>query len=343
MNQLTVLKKILCAVTLSSVCNFALSQDYNEYIHSKEGRELVTRHNLVTACVLNYGASTGNREVTKVCECQVDLLERRYDNKQIKNYRKKYGENALPHLIKDDTLLQQQIRDCSKNSNVALYNNPAYRQSFVTKCIENIKTSSGKPVNDSLAGLFCNCAADIMEQRKITIEKMGELSDPSSLLYNEIAYKCGSPFLAASDVAKDWKASNSNDIVGPPVDSVPVVSIMGIHKIKIQIGSEIRVWMIDSGASDLLVSDAFAQTLKAKGFLSEAGFIGEGRYSLADNSIILCRRYKIDSIKVGNMIVNNVILASSKDAEVFLAGKSLLNKFSQWSIDNKNNFLILKR
>lgn len=343
MMQLTVLRKILYLLALLLINNLVLAQDYNEYIHSKEGKELVTRHNLITSCVLNYGAPAGNPAVTKICECQVDLLEGRYRDKQVKDYRKKYGINALSHLMEEDSLLQKQIQDCSKNLNLGLHSIPAYRQSFVTKCIQSIKMSSDKPVNDTLAERFCNCAADIMEQRKIRIENMEDLSNPSSLLYNEIAYKCGSPFLEKSDMAKDWKASNYNDIVGPSIDSVPVISIMGIHKIKIRIGNEVRVWMIDSGASDLLISEEFGKTLKAKGLLSEANFIGEGRYSLADNRIVTCKRYKIDSIQIGHMVVNNIILATSKNAVEFLAGKSLLNKFSQWSIDNQNSFLILKR
>ena len=108
-------------------------------------------------------------------------------------------------------------------------------------------------------------------------------------------------------------------------------------------GGTSRVWMIDSGASDLLISDEYAAELKNKGFISDAMFIGEGRYSLADESVISCKRYKIDNVKIGKLTVNNLILAVSKQGKTFLVGKSLLNKFSAWSLDNKNNLLILKK
>jgi hypothetical protein len=244
----------------------------------------------------------------------------------------------------EDTLLQRQMKECANgNYNVLLLTIPAYRQSFVSKCMDNLKANSDKQLNDTLAALFCNCAADILEQRKITLEKFDDLSNPSSLLYNEVAYRCGSPYLDVSDFAKDWKASNANDISGPSIDSVQVISVMGIHKTKIRIGGELRVWMIDSGASDLLVSDEFAKLLKAKGVLSEFNFIGEGRYSLADDRIISCKRYKIDGVQIGHLTVNNVVLSVSKDAKEFLLGKSVLNKFTEWSIDNKNNLLILRK
>jgi hypothetical protein len=343
MNPFAVGKGTLLVLLFLSIAGGSAAQDDNEYIHTKDGKSLETRHKLIIACVRSYGAPAGNAVVKQICECQVNLLDRRYTMKEIKEYQKKYKVDGFVRLMEQDTALQRQTKECSEGSKVLVYNIPAYRQSFVSKCMENIRASTDKPVNDTLASMFCNCAADIMEQRKMTLDRMDDLSNPSSQLYNEIAFKCGSPFLEPSDFAKDWRASNAKDILGPAVDSVPVISVMGIHKIKIKIGNEVRVWMIDSGASDLLISDEYAKKLKARGLLSEINYIGEGRYSLADNRVISCKRYKIDGIHIGNMVVNNVILSISKDAAEFLAGKSLLNKFSEWSIDNKDNYLILKK
>ena len=176
------------------------------------------------------------------------------------------------------------------------------------------------------------------------LEKLDDLADPNSFLYNEVAYKCGSPYLEASDFARDWKPEFNKDINGPgDVDSVRVISVMGMHKVKITIGKETRVWLLDSGASDLLISDEFLKLLKQQGIVGEMNFAGEGRYRLADNSIITCRRYKINNVLIGRFRVDNVIIASSKATKEFLVGKSLLNKFSQWVLDNQNNWLILKK
>lgn len=291
-----------------------------------------------------YAAPPDNKIVTQLCECQVSLLNKRYSMQEVRRYEKLYKGNGFSQMLAEDTLLQKQMKECAApNNNVLLLTIPEYRQSFVTKCMDNLKASSDKPLNDTLAALFCNCAANILEERKITLEKFDDLSNPSSMLYNEVAYRCGSPYLDASDFAKDWKASNVNDIIGPAVDSVQVISILGMHKIKIRIGNELRIWMIDSGAADLLISEEYAKLLKTKGILSEINFIGEGQYSLADNRLISCKRYKIDGVQIGHLTVNNVIVAVSKNAKEFLLGKSILNKFSEWSIDNKNNVLILKK
>lgn len=336
--------KIKLLVLSFVTCISGLAQESGRFIYTKDGKTLAQKRALVIQCSKGYAAPPDNKIVAKLCECQVNLLDRRYTLKEIKRYEKIYKGNGLWQLMADDTLLQRQMKECvNVDGNVLMLSIPEYRKSFVTKCMDNLKSSSDKPLNDTLTAIFCNCAADILEQRKITLEKFDDLSNPSSLLYNEVAYRCGSPYLEASDFAKDWKASNVKDIVGPAIDSVQIISINGMHKIKIRIGNELRIWMIDSGASDLLISEDYAKTLKDKGFLSERDFIGEGQYLLADNRPISCKRYKIDNVQIGHMVVNNVILSVSKYAKEFLLGKSMLNKFSEWSLDNKSNLLILKK
>jgi hypothetical protein len=320
------------------------AQDEDKLIHSKDGKTLGYKKYLVSQCKNSYGATAENKLIEQICNCKINLLDRRYTNKEIRLYQKKYKDRGISMLIEEDTALQRQFKECTKSYNDVLFLTiPANRQSFVSKCLGNLRMNNSKPINDTLGSLFCNCALEVMEKRKITMERFDELSDPSSLLYNEISYKCGSPFLEPSDFARDWQASNVNDIIGPPVDSVQVISVMGMHKIKITIGGITKVWMIDSGAADLLISEEYASELKKNGFISQVNYIGEGQYSLADGSIISCKRYKVDNLKIGRLVVNNVILAVSKDGKEFLVGKSLLNKFSEWSIDNKNNFLILKK
>jgi len=323
----------------------SLKEENDKIIHTKEGRPLATKKSLVIQCRKGYGAPVENKLITQICECQVNLLDRRYSIKQLKAYERKYHEYGIARLIDQDTLLKTQTTDCLGSSkNLVLTSIPSYRHSFVDKCIEKVKLNATKPLSDTLAAAFCSCAAEVLEKRKVTLERLDDLSDPSSFLYNEVAYKCGSPFLEPSDFAKDWTASNSKDISGNiNTDSVAVISVMGMHKIKITVGGQTRIWLIDSGASDLLISEDFAKTLKQQGTISEMNFAGEGYYALADNRLVLCKRYKIDNVHIGKFTINNVILAVSKEAKEFLAGKSLLNKFSEWALDNRNNLLILKK
>ncbi len=321
------------------------AQEASRIIRTKEGQSLGPKRAFVALCKKAYGAPADNPLITKICECQADLLDERYSRKQIKNYQKTYGGRAINMLMEDDTLLQKQMKECGSGmENQLLLDIPEYRKSFVSKCIDNLKLKSIQPVNDTLAAIFCNCAANVMEKRKITLEQFDDLANPSSFLYNEIAYKCGSPYLKSSDFAPGWSTASSADILGSvPIDSIQVISLMGMHKVKITIGSTTKIWMLDSGASDLFISEEYARELKAKGLLSEMNYIGEGLYSLANNSVVSCKRYKINGVKIGKFELNNIIIATSKEAKEFLLGKALLNKFSQWTLDNKNDVLILKK
>jgi hypothetical protein len=320
-------------------------QNYDKELHSKEGTVIGYKRQFIVNCKLSYGAPADNPVVTQVCECQVNLLERRFTDKEIRAYTRTYKANALSRLMDDDTVLQRQMRECASESNgLNVLSIPAYKRSFVDKCVQSLQTREEKPVNDTLALLYCNCAADILEKRKFSLDKMEDMNDPSSFLYNEVAHKCGSPYLEPSDLARDWKPGNSKDITGPAdIDSVPVISVMGMHKVKITIGGITRIWLLDSGASDLLVSDEYLKMLKNQNVVSEIDFIGEGRYQLADSRIITCKRYKLNELKIGRFTIKNVIIAASKETNEFLVGKTVLNKFSQWMLDNKINLLILKK
>jgi hypothetical protein len=320
------------------------AQYVDQYLRSVEGTIIGFKKEFIMNCINNLGAPSESKVIQQVCECQFDLIDGRYPIKKIRSYSRKYKGNAFGKLLDEDTLLQQQLTACNSVSGLTLFSIPDYRKSFIDRCVLNLSTSSKVAVNDTLAQLFCSCAADILEKRKIPLEKLDELSDQSSFLYNEVAYKCGSPYLSPSDFARDWQLSDSLNVIGPSnIDSVPVISVMGMHKVKIRIGKETRIWMIDSGASDLLISDEFLKTLIRSGEILERDFIGEGRYNLADNRTLICKRYRIDSVYIGRFMLKNVIIASSKETIEFLLGKSVLNKFSQWILDNKNNLLILKK
>ena len=328
---------------LSSLAVFA--QDEDRLIHTKDGGVIGYKRALIIQCRKSYGAAPDNQLVMKICECEVNLLDQRYTQKQIKAYDKKYKENWLSMLMREDTLLQTQLKECSAGSeHILMLSLPGYRKSFIDKCVENLRARTKERIDETQAISFCNCAATVMENRKITVNRFDELADPSSFVYNEIAYRCGSPYLKPSDFAPGWKAADSTDVIGPiSIDTVSTVLVMGMHKIKITIGGITKIWLLDSGASDLLISEEYAKELKSKGVITDQNYLGEGSYSLADSRIITCKRYKINGVKIGRFQLNNVVLSVSKDAREFLLGKVLLNKFSQWTLDNKADVLILKK
>jgi hypothetical protein len=339
------MKKKLLTAAISFFSFLALwAQPDDGLLYSKDGQSLGPKRAFTTLCKEVYGAPADNPVVTKICACQTDLLNGRFTMKQIKAYEKQYSGRGFFILMEEDSLFQQDLKQCQAGAeNMLLLDLPAYRSSFVTKCIENLKMKSTQPLSDSLAAGYCNCAADVMEKRKVTLDRMDELMDPASFLFNEIAYRCSNPFLSPT-AAPTWAATTNTDFKGAlSTDTVQLISVLGMHKVKVTIGGTTKIWMLDSGASDLLVSDDYAKELREIGVLSDLNYIGEGTYSLADNSTLRCKRYRINGLKIGRFEVNNVVLAASRQTKQFLLGKSVLNKFSEWTLDNRNERLILKK
>jgi hypothetical protein len=320
------------------------AQDDDGMIRTTDGHAIATKSSFITACKKTYSAA-GDSLVAKACECQANLLNNYFTTHQLGFFQKRYKEKTLQVLIERDPVIQKKLQECSAPvEHLQLVSVSSSRKQTIKKCVENLKKQNTKPLNDTLVIRYCNCAVEIMQNRKITTGRIEELADPSSFLYNEIAYQCGSPFSKLSDFSLDWKVGDSANIVGlSTIDSMKIISVLGMHKVKITIGGITRIWLLDSGASDLLISEEYAKQLKEKGVLTDSNYIGEGQYSLADNSVLSCKRYKINEVKIGRFEVNNVVIAISAQAKEFLLGKSLLNKFSLWTLDNKNDVLILRK
>lgn len=52
---------------------------------------------------------------------------------------------------------------------------------------------------------------------------------------------------------------------------------------------------------------------------------------------------RVNNVQIGKYTLDNMMLSVAKDADVFLLGKSFLNKFRRWTVDNQEELLILER
>jgi predicted aspartyl protease len=88
---------------------------------------------------------------------------------------------------------------------------------------------------------------------------------------------------------------------------------------------------------------ATERELVDKGLIKKENYIESGLYKLADGTIVLERRLKIPNVKIGAFTVKDVECGISPTGDVLLLGKSFLNRFSKWSLDNANKKLILEK
>lgn len=87
----------------------------------------------------------------------------------------------------------------------------------------------------------------------------------------------------------------------------------------------------------------FTRKLLQLNLVAKNDFLGQQTYTLANGKEILCDVYRINRVQVGQFTVNNLVIGASKETDCFLLGKTFLNKFRRWSIDNQRNQLILEK
>jgi clan AA aspartic protease (TIGR02281 family) len=101
-------------------------------------------------------------------------------------------------------------------------------------------------------------------------------------------------------------------------------------------------FILDTGASDVLIPDEVARELEQAGKLERGDFIGTRTYVLADGSKVPSRRILLREVTVGGQTVSNVTASIGRPGSPPLLGQSFLSKFASWTLDNERNLLVLK-
>jgi hypothetical protein len=174
-------------------------------------------------------------------------------------------------------------------------------------------------------------------------------------LYNAFQY-----LISIVQESKDYKRPDKDDPFAPgnfdQIDiksinnepsintcSVPIKVERNLNVIELKIGNLENSFILDSGSSDVSISTELEQQLLLSGYLSDKDYLANGLYKLADGSIKLCKRILLRSIIICNFKVFNTIASVSGEESPLLLGKSFLNKFKKWTIDNSTSNLYLEK
>lgn len=124
--------------------------------------------------------------------------------------------------------------------------------------------------------------------------------------------------------------------------SIPLQPDGGTYVVPTLINDTITLnFTVDSGAADVSIPADVVLTLIRAGTLDKSDFIGSADYVLADGSIVPSMKFRIRSLKVGNLTVENVTGSIASSRGSLLLGQSFLSRFKSWSIDNSRQALVL--
>jgi clan AA aspartic protease (TIGR02281 family) len=139
----------------------------------------------------------------------------------------------------------------------------------------------------------------------------------------------------------------STSPVPPLKESSPTIEVNlnrqgGVLLVPVLINEKLTLdFVIDSGASDVAVPADVVSTLMRTGTLVPADFTGTQTYALADGSRVPSQTFRIRSLKVGDLVLNNVGASVVSANGSLLLGQSFLGRFKSWSVDNTKQVLVL--
>lgn len=100
-------------------------------------------------------------------------------------------------------------------------------------------------------------------------------------------------------------------------------------------------FILDSGASTVLVSSTVFKQLVAAKAVTQADMRGRHPVRLADGSQVMQDVFIIRSLQVGNLTVENVVASVGPEAAPLLLGQAFLARFQSWSVNNSRQVLLL--
>lgn len=337
--------KIITSIVFLFFFSFLNAQNRvnTNFIYTKDGKPILNRWKLKTNCLKSLNKDINNPEAVGICDCQINKLDKYFTFREYKKFTKD-GMVDLPSLINNDSSFKNYFENCFKSTGkTMLLQAEAYTEESIDACINSIKNSSNKNLDTTQVKRFCACQLELIKSQKLSDKELEVINDPNSLLFFEIMFKCGNPFTEKNTEPKDWTANADKDVTGPASDTINVLNMGGMTFVKIKMGSLVQFWLFDTGATDMLITKEMEETLKTENVITQGNYIGIKEYEMANGVIDTCRTYKVNGIRIGKFFLDNITVAVSDKAKRIIVGKSLINKFSTWAINNKNSTLVLNR
>jgi uncharacterized protein/predicted aspartyl protease len=130
---------------------------------------------------------------------------------------------------------------------------------------------------------------------------------------------------------------------GAPVGAeVALRSAGGVYRVPVRINRAITLdFLVDSGASDVLIPADVVLTLFRTETLVPDDFAGTHEMVLADGSKLPSASFVLRELMVGDHRLANVTASVGPVESVPLLGQSFLSRFKSWTLDNDRHALVL--
>ena len=100
-------------------------------------------------------------------------------------------------------------------------------------------------------------------------------------------------------------------------------------------------FIVDSGSADVSIPEDVASALMKSGTMTGADLLGSKTYMLADGSLVPSKIYRMASLRIGEMVIQNVTVRIAAARSSLLLGQSFLSRLKSWSMDNARQVMII--
>lgn len=125
-------------------------------------------------------------------------------------------------------------------------------------------------------------------------------------------------------------------------ESLQLQNSGGVYTLPVRINNAVTIpFIIDSGASEVAIPADVFLVLSRTGTVSQADFLGNSTYTMANGTTQSSKRFLLRKLMVGNHVVTDVVANGIPVNGEPLLGQSFLSRLPSWSIDNARHALVL--
>lgn len=117
----------------------------------------------------------------------------------------------------------------------------------------------------------------------------------------------------------------------------------GVYLVNLKLGNKPVTAILDSGASVVSISKEIEEELLKNKIITRNDYISPAKYRIANGQILTAKRFILPTLTVGKLKMKNVVCSIVEDSSSILLGKSFLDQFAKWSIDNAKQTLTLEK
>ncbi len=253
-------------------------------------------------------------------------------------FQKKYNDEYLGKVGNRD--ISKKWTYSGEISKIKLDKSIDFRNDFIL----DFKCNNGNPC-------FLTVEKEVFDKNQYSFGLRFKKEGQRDKVYNAFKYLIGlineSPEYQTTDddpFANENFKSTYSFITGiKSKEEIKLDKESGIYYILIEISGIKKQFVLDSGASEISLSAELEKEFITRGILTKDSYIEPALYRIADGSIVAKRRVLLKEVKVGEFTVNNVTASIGSSNIPLLLGKSFLDKFRKWTIDNESEKLILEK